>query len=330
MKWLKRIGIFLATLVVVYLILALVGPRRFDIERSATVATTPERARAYLADFHNFPAWSPWEGMDTTLQHSFSGAQSGVGAEYSWTSQNIGAGRMVIIEDTPTLIRIALFFDNTPDTNIAYFRIEPVADSVKVTWGMDGPIDFAWRPMALLFMNRMIAEAYQNGMDNVKRILEATPPPVAFAVVETPAVKIVTIRKKCPTAQIGPTLGELYGKIGDYLAAQSVTMDANQPPFAIYHSFSPQEVELEAGFVVGQAVPSRGDIKFREVAAGRALRGTHTGPYSQTETTHRAMQAHASQNSLSLALTPWEFYVTDPGAEPDSTKWKTDIYYPIQ
>lgn len=331
MKWLKRIGIFFAVLILIYLVLAIVGPSKFDIERSATIATTQDRVQAYLADFHNFPAWSPWEEMDSTIQATYSGAPNGVGAEYAWSGENSGKGRMVILENTPAMIRIGLFFDQQPDTNIAYFRIEPVGDSVKVTWGMDGDIDFIWRPMALLFMQSMIGDAYQKGMDNLKRVMESMPAPTAaYSVVETPAVKIVTIRRKCPTAQIANVLGEIYGKIGAHLAAQNVTMDASQPPFAIYHSFTEQETELEAGFIVSAAVAPSGDIKFREVPAGRSLRGQHIGPYSQTGTTHQAMQAHAQGNSIAIAGAPWEFYVTDPGSQPDSTKWQTDIYYPVQ
>ena len=26
----------------------------------------------------------------------------------------------------------------------------------------------------------------------------------------------------------------------------------------------------------------------------------------------------------------WEVYVTDPGAEPDTSKWQTDIYFPVE
>ena len=27
---------------------------------------------------------------------------------------------------------------------------------------------------------------------------------------------------------------------------------------------------------------------------------------------------------------PWEVYVTDPGAEPDKSKWRTDIFFPVR
>ena len=26
---------------------------------------------------------------------------------------------------------------------------------------------------------------------------------------------------------------------------------------------------------------------------------------------------------------PWEFYITDPTTEPDSSKWKTELFLPV-
>jgi AraC family transcriptional regulator len=33
---------------------------------------------------------------------------------------------------------------------------------------------------------------------------------------------------------------------------------------------------------------------------------------------------------LEPAGAPWEVYVTDPGAEPDPSKWRTDIFFPVR
>ena len=33
---------------------------------------------------------------------------------------------------------------------------------------------------------------------------------------------------------------------------------------------------------------------------------------------------------LEGAGAPWEVYVTDPGAEPDQSKWRTEIFFPVR
>ena len=35
------------------------------------------------------------------------------------------------------------------------------------------------------------------------------------------------------------------------------------------------------------------------------------------------------REGLEPAGVPWEVYVTDPGAEPDPSKWRTDLYFPV-
>ncbi len=39
------------------------------------------------------------------------------------------------------------------------------------------------------------------------------------------------------------------------------------------------------------------------------------------------MDAHLKANNLSLNQVVIEEYITDPGAEPDSTKWHTNVIY---
>jgi AraC family transcriptional regulator len=43
-----------------------------------------------------------------------------------------------------------------------------------------------------------------------------------------------------------------------------------------------------------------------------------------------AIDAYLNKNKLNIAGAPWEVYVTDPGVEPDSSKWYTQVIYPIQ
>ena len=43
-----------------------------------------------------------------------------------------------------------------------------------------------------------------------------------------------------------------------------------------------------------------------------------------------AMQEYMEANSLVDNGPPYEVYITDPGQEPDPTKWITELYWPIK
>src|SRR5258706_11837199 len=128
---LKLIGIAAAVLVVVVAVLLIYAatlPDSFRIERSAVIKAPPEKIFAFINDFHQWPAWSPWEKVDPALKRSYSGAPSGKGAAYAWEGNNkVGSGRMEILESVPDS-RIAIkldFLKPFQAHNMAEFTLTP-------------------------------------------------------------------------------------------------------------------------------------------------------------------------------------------------------------
>ena len=58
--------------------------KNFHISRETTIAAPPERIHALVNDFHEWQAWSPWEGLDPAMERTYAGPTSGVGAVYAW------------------------------------------------------------------------------------------------------------------------------------------------------------------------------------------------------------------------------------------------------
>ena len=111
----------------------------FDIARSTTIAR-PGRVHALVNDFHEWPAWSPWEDVDPALQRTYSGPDSGVGAHYAWSgNRRAGSGSMEITSSTPDEIDLRLsFLKPWKATNEVTFTLVPAGDGTEVTWRMTG------------------------------------------------------------------------------------------------------------------------------------------------------------------------------------------------
>jgi effector-binding domain-containing protein len=60
------------------------------------------------------------------------------------------------------------------------------------------------------------------------------------------------------------------------------------------------------------------------------VRLTHVGPYETLSTAHETLHKWIGENKREASGRPWEVYVTDPGSEPDNTKWVTEVYYPLK
>ena len=120
----------IALLVVVALLVFIqMRPDRFHIERSAVINAPGSAIVPHINDFHNWPAWSPFEKIDPQLRRSFDGPPSGVGAGYHWAGNSqIGEGSMKIKESTPDRVGIALEFEKPfKASNVAPSRWSPPA-----------------------------------------------------------------------------------------------------------------------------------------------------------------------------------------------------------
>ncbi len=113
----------------------------FVVERSATIAATPEKIFPLLQDFHRWVDWSPWEGIDPNLQRTYSGPDSGVGSSYAWVgSRKVGSGRMEIVAASPTEsldIELA-FLKPFKAQNHTRFQLQSSGAHTVVTWTMTG------------------------------------------------------------------------------------------------------------------------------------------------------------------------------------------------
>lgn len=112
----------------------------YVVERSITVASDPAPVHALINDFHEWTAWSPWEDIDPHLDRSYSGADEGVGAHYSWSgNKKAGQGSMEIVSSEPDAIGVRLEFHKPfKATNNVTFTLAPVVDGTEVTWTMSG------------------------------------------------------------------------------------------------------------------------------------------------------------------------------------------------
>lgn len=69
----------------------------FLVERSITIDAPPAQIYPAIADFHQWPQWSPWEDVDPHLKRTYSGPTAGRGAHYAWSgNRKAGSGTMDI------------------------------------------------------------------------------------------------------------------------------------------------------------------------------------------------------------------------------------------
>jgi uncharacterized protein YndB with AHSA1/START domain len=172
-----KILIAVALVLVVLAIVVALQPGDFRVARSANISAPPASVFAQVNDFHKWETWNPWGKIDPAMRQSYDGAPAGVGAVYSWAGNEVGEGRMTIIESRPSeLIRVKLeFFKPFAATNTAEFTFKPEGDQTVVTWSMFGEKNFMAKAIHLFVsMDRMIGGQFEKGLADMKAVAEAT------------------------------------------------------------------------------------------------------------------------------------------------------------
>jgi effector-binding domain-containing protein len=141
------------------------------------------------------------------------------------------------------------------------------------------------------------------------------------------AKKALAVRLTIPEAEVSKYLGIMYQEVMAYAMKQKLTPTA--PPFARFHSHRDGKIDLEGGMTFSGDAPGEGRVQATTLPGGRAAMTWHVGPYHDLEKTCRLLESWMKEQGLKEAGGLWEIFWTDPGIEPDATKWRTQIYWPI-
>ncbi len=131
------------------------------------------------------------------------------------------------------------------------------------------------------------------------------------------------VRVEGPVADLPRLLGEAFELTASAIQASGARIAG--PPFARYLTFGP-EMSAEAGFPFDGDLTPTERVSRTTLPGGQAARATHVGPYDEIAETWEAIQVWIEAQGLAVRSTPWESYLTQPGAEPPVT----EILFPVE
>ena len=133
---------------------------------------------------------------------------------------------------------------------------------------------------------------------------------------EKAAQPTIAIRTRAAVQNLPQVLGKAYGDIMNYL--MEIGVQPAGAPYVGYFNMDMQDLDLEIGFPVKQAISSKVDIQASEIPAGKQVSCLHTGPYSKVESAYNAMMEWVPANGYTATGVSYEFYLNDPEQTPES------------
>jgi hypothetical protein len=178
MKALKIIGLVLVGIIVLLLITGLFVDGKYAVEREVTINKSKQVVFDYVKYLKNQNKFSVWAKIDPAMKTEFRGEDATIGFVSAWDSENPKAGKgeqkITKIDEGSRIDYEIHFIKPFESTDYAYLTLESVSEnSTKIKWGFNGKMKYPMNLMMLTMdMEKMLAPDLQNGLNNLKTLLE--------------------------------------------------------------------------------------------------------------------------------------------------------------
>lgn len=165
------------TLVLVFIVLALVAPKKYEVSRSIVINKPLAEVFYYLKFIKNQSNWSPWKKKDPDMKQEFVGTDGTVGFVSKWEgNKDVGTGEQEILRivENDTIEAQLRFFKPWKSQSNAYTKVEDLGEGkTKVIWGFSGKNPIPFNIFMLFFnMDKTVGKDFEEGLVSLKEILE--------------------------------------------------------------------------------------------------------------------------------------------------------------
>jgi len=331
MKALKILSIILIVLIAIVIVPTFFMSSDMLVEQTREMKAAPQVIWDQFNCLENWENWDEWH-QDTNLVGTYSGPACGVGATNTWTyKNNMDGGSQTIIESTPhSYIKTKLDFGKMGVAESEIF-LEAKGEGTLVKWNLKtsgAGIILKW--MNVLMIKPSVRDSYSKGLENLDKYTEDMKPHADYStgeieIVEVKSTPALAFRSRAIPAQIAQSMGMAFGQIMEYVGDTK-----HGTPMSIWYDWQSDTLEFDNVIPLDEPMEGKGNIKSIVTYAGRAIKAVHTGDYESTQHSWKLMGDYIHENKLELNGDPYEVYITDPGMEPDPSKWITELYWPVK
>ena len=336
MKTLKIIVSILVILVAILVIVGISLPSKVSMKSTIEIDTPVKVVFKQVNNLKNWNNWSPWDDDDPEMVKTYEGPDEGVGAIYKLEGENAGTGTLTIIEsvENKSLRNELVLMEGS--TSYGFWKFEENEEGVKVTWGLE-MIDMGFVHKFIgQFVKISMKPYFEKGLKTLKEYCEALPdePEPNWSISEIEVMEMETrqaliIKDSATMDAMKEKFEELFGKLGAFIAEYEVEVAG--PAFSKWYNYDTIGIStFEAGMIVTGEIRPQGNIQLVETYNGPVVTIIYKGSYENIEPAWLTIEKYIDENKKIIIGAPWEEYLVDPNMEQDSTKYVTQIFFPVK
>lgn len=173
---LKKIGLTVVVLILVFLGYVSTREGKFNYERSGLIEASAEKIFPYISNFKLGHEWSPYEKLDPNMKKTFTGNDGEVGSTMEFEgNMNSGSGKLEILKIAPNeMVEIRLtMLKPFYGVNLITYKLIPEDKGTRFSWSMSGDGGFMGKLMTVLIdCEAMVGGQFNQGIASLKALIE--------------------------------------------------------------------------------------------------------------------------------------------------------------
>ena len=164
-----------AGLIALLLILALMMPKGFNIEKTIVINSPVGEVMNRVGDLNYYSKWNPWQQSDSSAKSTITGTPKTPGHRYAWEGRKVGVGSLTLLGLDSKHIHFSLEFlkpwKSQAKDNWLFEHWG--TDETKVTWQNSGELPWPIARLMGPMLNKNLNIQFQKGLNNLKQMCEA-------------------------------------------------------------------------------------------------------------------------------------------------------------
>ena len=250
----------------------------YHIARSISISAPLAKLADVLADFSQWPAWSPWLIIEPDTEVTYSDGQGIPGASYTWSGKLIGTGRMTLTVKTHSRLAMQVEFIEPDKSNATIeFDIGQAAGHSILSWHMYGEPPCA---MNTTILNRASMDC-ERGLAMLKEYIERGEVLSSVSIDGLCGLArqdYVGISNRSTLRELPPVMQADFDKL--YILFRENDWSLDVIPFSIYSTMQSSDTQFISAIPVSN-IPADLAEPFTtgSITIPRGFRVTHTGAY---------------------------------------------------
>ncbi len=159
-------------LLLLFLILTLLAPKKFVVQRQSVIQASPHQIIGFLSNLNNYTNWNKWLLADTSVQVQVNDTPGTDKHNLTWSGKAVGKGNIRLIEIHPSKLSWSIQYQKPWNLSaIETWELKAKgAAQTEVTWKQEGNLPWPIARIMGGYIRRSMGFQYDSAFENLNQL----------------------------------------------------------------------------------------------------------------------------------------------------------------